>query len=145
MRYRQVSDRARYQRRHSAYYKYFSQGGWLNPAIRETVSATAGSNFRTDVCETRILRRALLQAGLARAIAGFKISPRPVRPADRAILSGAAGHHGVTILPARGELGLAAGLRSGTRPVPGFQGDRAGMAGPGLRQMDGSGVDHSHA
>jgi hydrogenase expression/formation protein HypE len=55
--------------------------------------------------------------GIGRLLSGVEISPQSVRAGDKVLLSGPIGDHGITILLARGDLGLEAELRSDTRSV----------------------------
>jgi hydrogenase expression/formation protein HypE len=63
------------------------------------------------------------------------MSAASVRPGDKIILSGPIGDHGITILLARGELDLEAGLRSDTRSVLPFVEELAAKAASGVRWM----------
>jgi hydrogenase expression/formation protein HypE len=56
-------------------------------------------------------------AGIGRVDPRARCSPRAVRPGDKVLLSGPIGDHGITILLARGEIDLAAEIRSDTRSV----------------------------
>jgi len=73
--------------------------------------------------------------GIGRPLPGVTINPRSARPGDRVLLSGPIGDHGITILLARGELDLEAGLRSDTRSVFPMVEALVAAAAPGLRWM----------
>jgi hydrogenase expression/formation protein HypE len=73
--------------------------------------------------------------GIGRLIPGVAISPSAVRPGDKVLLSGPIGDHGITILLARGELDLEAGLRSDTRSVLPLVQALVRAAGAGVRWM----------
>jgi hydrogenase expression/formation protein HypE len=73
--------------------------------------------------------------GIGRLIEGVTVAPQSVRPGDRVILSGPIGDHGITILLARGELGIESDLGSDTRSVLPMVEAIAAAAGPGIRWM----------
>ena len=73
--------------------------------------------------------------GIGRLIEGVNVAPQSVRPGDRVLLSGPIGDHGITILLARGELGIESDVRSDTRSVLPLVEAMAGAAGPGVRWM----------
>ncbi len=73
--------------------------------------------------------------GIGRLLPGVHLDPHSVQTGDRIILSGPIGDHGITILLARGELDLEAGLRSDTRSVFPMVEALVAAAGPGLRWM----------
>jgi hydrogenase expression/formation protein HypE len=58
-----------------------------------------------------------------------------VRPGDRVLVSGPIGDHGITVLLARGDLDLDAGLQSDTRSVAPLVDRLIEVAGAGLRWM----------
>ena len=74
-------------------------------------------------------------SGIGRPIAGVTVDPSSVRPGDKVLISGPIGDHGVTILLARGELELDAGVCSDTRSVLPLVEVLARAAGPGIRWM----------
>src|ERR671939_434018 len=61
--------------------------------------------------------------------------PAPVRPGDRVLVTGPIGDHGITILLARGDIDLAADLRSDTRSVFPFAAALAAALGDALHWM----------
>jgi len=63
------------------------------------------------------------------------LSSTSVRPGDRVIVTGHIGDHGITVLLARGDIDLAADLRSDTRSVYPFAAALIDAVGPGLRWM----------
>ena len=73
--------------------------------------------------------------GIGRLLSGVEISPQSVRPGDKVLLSGPIGDHGITILLARGDLGLEADLRSDTRSVFPLVQELVRAAGAGVRWM----------
>jgi hydrogenase expression/formation protein HypE len=73
--------------------------------------------------------------GIGRIIEGVDIAPQSVRPGDRVLLSGPIGDHGITILLARGELGMESDLCSDTRSVLPLVEALAAAAGPAIRWM----------
>lgn len=74
-------------------------------------------------------------SGIGLVDARVRLAATSVRPGDQVLLSGPIGDHGITILLARGELDLEAGLKSDTRPVWPFVEALIGAAAPGLRWM----------
>jgi len=56
-------------------------------------------------------------SGIGRVDPRAALSPSSVRPGDRIIVTGPIGDHGITVLLARGDIDLAADLRSDTRSV----------------------------
>ena len=73
--------------------------------------------------------------GIGRLLSGVDISAQSVRPGDKVVLSGPIGDHGITILRARGDLDLEAGLRSDTRSVLPLVQALVREAGVGVRWM----------
>src|ERR1700683_2585444 len=73
--------------------------------------------------------------GIGRLLSGVEISPQFVRPGDKVLLSGPVGDHGLTILFARGDLDLAAELRSDTRSAFPLVAALVRDAGAGVRWM----------
>ena len=73
--------------------------------------------------------------GIGRPIKGVNLSPKSVRPGDKIVLSGPIGDHGITILLARGELGIESDLQSDTRSVLPLVQALAAAAAPGIRWM----------
>ena len=74
-------------------------------------------------------------AGIGRVDPRVCCSPASVRPGDKVLLSGPIGDHGVTVLLARGDVGLEADLRSDTRPLWPFIDAMIERAGAGIRWM----------
>jgi len=74
-------------------------------------------------------------AGMGRRDPRLQLSAETVCPGDRVILSGPIGDHGITILLARGDLDLAADLRSDTRSVWPFIDALASNVGSSIRWM----------
>lgn len=56
-------------------------------------------------------------AGLGRIAAGTRIGGQQARPGDQVIISGPIGDHGIAVLSARGQLGLATELQSDVAPL----------------------------
>jgi hydrogenase expression/formation protein HypE len=73
--------------------------------------------------------------GLGSPLAGLEINPQSVRVGDKVLISGPIGDHGITILLARGELGMEGDLRSDTRSVFPLVNAVVQVAGPGVRWM----------
>src|SRR5262249_28796529 len=64
-----------------------------------------------------------------------RLSPALVQPGDRILVTGHIGDHGITVLLARGDLDLAADLRSDTRSVYPFAAALIDTIGTDLRWM----------
>jgi hydrogenase expression/formation protein HypE len=77
----------------------------------------------------------ITSCGIGRPIEGVRVDPKSVRPGDKVLLSGPIGDHGITILLARGDLGIESDLRSDTRSVLPLVEALADAAGPGIRWM----------
>jgi hydrogenase expression/formation protein HypE len=73
--------------------------------------------------------------GIGRPIEGVRVDPQSVRAGDKLLLSGPIGDHGITILLARGDLGIESNLRSDTRSLLPLVEALADAAGPGIRWM----------
>jgi hydrogenase expression/formation protein HypE len=63
------------------------------------------------------------------------LSAASVRPGDRVLVTGYIGDHGITVLLARGDIDLTAGLQSDTRSVRPFAAALIEALGPQLRWM----------
>ena len=77
----------------------------------------------------------ITSCGIGRLMAGVNVAPQSVRPDDRVLLSGPVGDHGITIMLARGELGIESDIASDTRSVLPLVEAMAAAAGPGIRWM----------
>src|SRR5262245_7862106 len=73
--------------------------------------------------------------GIGRMDPRAALSPAAVRPGDRIAVTGYVGDHGITVLLARGDIDLAADLRSDTRSVFPFAGALLDALGAGVRWM----------
>jgi hydrogenase expression/formation protein HypE len=73
--------------------------------------------------------------GVGRADPRALLSAGSVRAGDRVLVTGHIGDHGITVLLARGDIDLAAELRSDTRSVYPFAAALLDAAGPALRWM----------
>jgi hydrogenase expression/formation protein HypE len=73
--------------------------------------------------------------GIGRVDPRAALSPAHVRPGDRVLVSGRIGDHGITVLLARGDIELEAGLRSDTRPIQPFTASLIDALGSDLRWM----------
>jgi hydrogenase expression/formation protein HypE len=73
--------------------------------------------------------------GVGRLDPRASLSANAVRPDDRVLVTGHIGDHGITVLLARGDIDLDAGLRSDTRSVYPFADALLEVAGPKLRWM----------
>jgi len=73
--------------------------------------------------------------GLGRVDPRATLSAGSVRPGDRILVTGCIGDHGITVLLARGDIDLAASLKSDTRSVYPFADALIEAVGPDLRWM----------
>jgi hydrogenase expression/formation protein HypE len=73
--------------------------------------------------------------GIGRVDPRASLSADLVRPGDRILVTGCIGDHGITVLLARGDLDLAAALRSDTRSVYPFAAALIDAVGADLRWM----------
>jgi hydrogenase expression/formation protein HypE len=73
--------------------------------------------------------------GIGRVDPRASLSAAAVRPGDRILVTGHIGDHGITILLARGDIDLAADLRSDTRSVQPFAAALLGVLGCELHWM----------
>jgi hydrogenase expression/formation protein HypE len=73
-------------------------------------------------------------AGVGLIPAGRELSAARVRPGDKVLLSGTLADHGIAVLLARGDLGIAADIRSDTAAVGGAV-EAVLAAAPGTRWM----------
>ena len=121
------------------------EAGLDREVIEQETAAVAGAAAAAGVPivggDTKVVEHGKAD-GLYVTTAGFGIvDPRvrcaasTVRPADRILVSGPIGDHGVTILLARGDLDLEADLRSDSRSVLPFARALIEASAPGLRWM----------
>jgi hydrogenase expression/formation protein HypE len=73
--------------------------------------------------------------GIGRIDPRANLSPAAVRPGDRILVTGHIGDHGITVLLARGDIDLAADLRSDTRSVYPFAAALVDAVGAGVHWM----------
>jgi hydrogenase expression/formation protein HypE len=73
--------------------------------------------------------------GIGRVDARTALSPASVRAGDRVLVTGPVGDHGVTVLLARGDIDLAADLRSDTRSVAPLASALIDALGRGVKWM----------
>ena len=110
--------------------------------LRRIVSSMADAAARAGVQvvtgDTKVVQRGKADACFINT-AGIGMLERPVqlsasaaRPGDRVVVSGPIGDHGITIMLARGELGISADLQSDTAPLTDLVG-RLLDAAPGTR------------
>jgi hydrogenase expression/formation protein HypE len=124
---------------------YVIEAGLPTETLEAEVRAMADAAARAQVAivggDTKVVEHGkadglyITTAGIGRPLQGVALSAASVRPGDAVILSGPVGDHGITILLARGELDIAADLRSDTRSVWPFVEALAAVAAPGLRWM----------
>lgn len=95
----------------------------LAAQIAAMASAAARAGVTVAAGDTKVVERGkadglyITTTGIGQVPAGVELSPRRVRPGDKVLVSGTVGDHGVAILLARGELELAADVRSDTQPL----------------------------
>lgn len=90
--------------------------------------ATAAKQAAVQVVtgDTKVVQRGKVDkifintTGIGRLHGGQAVAPSAARPGDRVLLSGQIGEHGITILAARGDLGLEVDLKSDTAPMNGL-------------------------
>jgi hydrogenase expression/formation protein HypE len=124
---------------------YVLEAGLPTEVLEAEVRAMAGAASRANVIiaggDTKVVehgkadRMYISSAGIGRTLPQLTLSPASVRPGDQVLLSGPIGDHGITILLARGELGIEADLRSDTRSVLPMVKAIAHAAGAGIRWM----------
>jgi hydrogenase expression/formation protein HypE len=95
----------------------------LESEVRAMANAASRAQVRVVGGDTKVVEHGkadlmyVTTTGIGSPLPGLDINPRSVRPGDKVLLSGPIGDHGITILLARGELDIEAGLRSDTRCV----------------------------
>jgi len=124
---------------------YVIEAGLATESLEAEVRAMADAAARAGVAivggDTKVVEHGkadhmyITTAGIGLPLPGLTLSARSVRPGDAVLLSGPVGDHGITILLARGELDIEAGLTSDTRSVWPFVQAVAAAAGAGLRWM----------
>src|SRR6202050_5430659 len=113
----------------------------LEAEVRAMGQAAANARVRIAGGDTKVVEHGkadgmyVTTTGIGRLLSGVEISPQFVRPGDKVLLSGPVGDHGITILFARGDLDLAAELRSDTRSVFPLVAALVRDAGAGVRWM----------
>lgn len=92
--------------------------------VVESMRAAAEEAGVTIVAgDTKVVERGkadglyITTAGIGRIAAGTRIGGRQAAPADQVIISGPIGDHGIAVLSARGDLGLAAEVLSDIAPL----------------------------
>lgn len=95
----------------------------LEAEVRAVAEAAARAGVPVATGDTKVVERGkcdgmyLVTTGVG--VAGHPVAPDPrrVRPGDRVLVSGTIGDHGVAIMLARGQLDLAADVRSDTQSL----------------------------
>lgn len=121
------------------------EAGLPSEILEGELRAMAGAAKRAGVTivggDTKVVEHGkadgmyISSCGIGKPIEGISVAPQSVRPGDRILISGPIGDHGITILLARGELGIEADLRSDTRSVLPMVEALAKAAGTGVRWM----------
>ncbi|MFZ3263376.1 MAG: AIR synthase related protein [Terriglobales bacterium] len=95
----------------------------LEAEVRAMANAARKAGVKITGGDTKVVehgkadRMYITTTGIGSPLRAIKIDPRSVKCGDKVLLSGPIGDHGITILLARGELDIEAGLRSDTRSV----------------------------
>src|SRR5581483_5476316 len=103
------------------------EAGTPTDVLRGEIDAMAAGAARAGVRivggDTKVVEHGkadglyITTTGIGRVDARAALSVAAVRPGDRVIVTGYIGDHGITVLLARGDIDLAADLRSDTRSV----------------------------
>ena len=121
------------------------EAGLPSAELELEVRAIAAAAGRADVKivggDTKVVENGkadgmyITTAGIGLIDPRVHLSPDTVRPGDRVLVSGHIGDHGITVLLARGDIGLDSDLTSDTRSVRPFVDCLVDAAAPGLRWM----------
>ncbi len=113
----------------------------LEMELRAIASAAHNAGVTVVGGDTKVVEHGMADgmyvttAGIGLVDVRLTCSPASVRPADKILVSGPIGDHGITILLARGEIDLEASLCSDTRSVLPMIDAMIGAAGAGIRWM----------
>jgi hydrogenase expression/formation protein HypE len=113
----------------------------LEAEVRAMADAARASGVAIVAGDTKVVEHGkadgmyITTTGIGQPMPDVTIDARSVRVGDRVIVSGCIGDHGVTILLARGDLDLEAGLRSDARSVLPLVEAIVGAAGSRVRWM----------
>jgi len=121
------------------------EAGTPTEVLQAEMQALGSAARRADVIvvggDTKVVEHGkaaglyITATGIGRVDPRASLSAGLVRPGDRILVTGHIGDHGITVLLARGDLDLAAELRSDTRPVQPFAAALIDAVGGGLRWM----------
>ncbi|HEY7286890.1 MAG TPA: hydrogenase expression/formation protein HypE [Vicinamibacterales bacterium] len=121
------------------------EAGTASDALRAEIEAMGAAAVRAGVRivggDTKVVEHGkadglyITTTGIGRVDTRATLSAASVRPGDRILVTGHLGDHGITVLLARGDIDLAADLRSDTRSVYPFADALIGAVGTDLRWM----------
>ena len=124
---------------------FIVEAGTPTEIVRAEVEAMSAAATRAAVRivggDTKVVEHGkadglyITTTGIGRVDPRASLSPRSVKPGDRILVTGCIGDHGITVLLARGDIDLAASLKSDTRSVYPFAAALIEAAGAGLRWM----------
>jgi hydrogenase expression/formation protein HypE len=124
---------------------FIVEAGTPTEIIRAEVEAIGAAAARAGVRivggDTKVVEHGkadglyITTTGIGRVDPRASLSPRSVKPGDRILVTGCIGDHGITVLLARGDIDMAASLKSDTRSVYPFAAALIEAAGAGLRWM----------
>ncbi len=119
--------------------------GLAAEALAAEVQAMGEAARNAGVCvitgDTKVVERGrcdslyIVTTGIGLIDEGVALSPQRVRPGDKVLLSGTVGDHGIAILLARGDLDIAADVRSDTQPLWTLAAALMATCGDGLHCM----------
>lgn len=95
----------------------------LKEIVADMAAAAAAAGVEIVAGDTKVVDRGsadglfITTAGVGQIPEGVALDASRVRPGDRLIVSGPIGDHGIAVLLARGDLALAAEVRSDTAPL----------------------------
>jgi len=113
----------------------------LEAEIAAMADAARAADVSVITGDTKVVERGkcdslyIVTTGVGLIDDGVELSPSRVRPGDKVLISGTVGDHGVAILLARGDLDIAADVRSDTQPLWSLASALIGTCGDGLRCM----------
>jgi hydrogenase expression/formation protein HypE len=116
-------------------------GSVLEAEIRAIADAARRAGIEIVGGDTKVVEHGkadgmyVTTAGIGLADPRAAVSATAVRPGDRILLSGYIGDHGCTVMLARGQVDLEAGLCSDTRSIWPLVDGLLAAAGPGLHWM----------
>ena len=113
----------------------------LRAEVEAIAAAASDAGVAVVTGDTKVVERGcadgmyVTTAGVGRRDPRARLSPQPLRPGDRVLVSGSIGEHGTAIMLARGEFELDADVASDTRSLWPAADALLAAAGAGLRCM----------